>query len=53
MKPKQGKKNRAETLAEAANPAKRGKKAVHSDVQGSYTGVPEDGGHPVQDADDL
>ncbi len=26
---------------------------VHSDVNGSYTGVPEDGGEPVQDADDL
>jgi len=26
---------------------------VHSDVLGSYTGVPADGGTPVQDADDL
>lgn len=23
------------------------------DVEGSYTGVPKDGGQPVQDADDL
>lgn len=26
---------------------------IASDVQGSYTGVPRDGGEPVQDADDL
>ena len=26
---------------------------VPSDVQGSYTGSPIDGGRPVQDADDL
>ncbi|MBR4067133.1 MAG: hypothetical protein IKK08_00735 [Clostridia bacterium] len=25
----------------------------HSDVLGSYTGTPADGGMPVQDADDL
>ena len=25
----------------------------NSDVLGSYTGTPKDGGHPVQDADDL
>lgn len=25
----------------------------HSDVLGSYTGTPRDGGEPVQDADDL
>jgi len=25
----------------------------HYDVLGSYTGVPADGGYPVQDADDL
>lgn len=31
-----------------------GEKAVKSDVQGSYTGVPEDPyERPVQDADDL
>ena len=26
---------------------------IKSDVQGSYTGVPEDSQQPVQDADDL
>ncbi len=26
---------------------------ILSDVNGSYTGVPIDGGEPVQDADDL
>lgn len=26
---------------------------VFSDILGSYTGVPADGGEPVQDADDL
>ena len=26
---------------------------ILSDVQGSYTGSPADGGEPVQDADDL
>jgi len=26
---------------------------ANSDVLGSYTGTPKDGGHPVQDADDL
>ncbi len=26
---------------------------IPSDVTGSYTGVPEDGQRPVQDADDL
>lgn len=25
----------------------------HSDVDGSYTGISEDGSEPVQDADDL
>ncbi len=26
---------------------------IFSDVLGSYTGIPEDGGQPTQDADDL
>ncbi len=26
---------------------------IYSDVNGSYTGLPLDGGVPVQDADDL
>lgn len=31
-----------------------GRKAIKSDVQGSYTGVPDEPyGRPVQDADDL
>ena len=30
-----------------------GKAEILSDVQGSYTGMDIDGGHPVQDADDL
>ena len=28
-------------------------KQSNSDVLGSYTGTPKDGGQPVQDADDL
>ena len=28
-------------------------KNIPTDVLGSYTGVPRDGGQPVQDADDL
>lgn len=28
-------------------------KDIVSDVNGSYTGCPEDGGEPVQDVDDL
>ena len=27
--------------------------SIQSDVYGSYTGVPLDGGRPIQDADDL
>lgn len=30
-----------------------GKEEIPSDVSGSYTGTPMDGGVPVQDADDL
>ena len=30
-----------------------GKGDIPSDVNGSYTGTPTDGGTPVQDADDL
>lgn len=29
------------------------KEGIPSDVLGSYTGVPEDGEEPIQDADDL
>lgn len=28
-------------------------KNFHTDPLGSYTGVPEDGGKPVQDGDDI
>lgn len=31
----------------------QGRGSIPSDVLGSYTGSPEDGEHPVQDADDL
>lgn len=30
-----------------------GRNGIVSDPQGSYTGIPADGGEPVQDADDL
>lgn len=29
------------------------KQEIQSDVMGSYTGIPEDGDRPIQDADDL
>ncbi len=32
---------------------KQGRGRISSDVLGSYTGTPEDGGMPIQDADDL
>lgn len=31
----------------------QGRGGIASDTLGSYTGTPEDGGRPVQDADDL
>lgn len=31
----------------------QGRGFIASDTLGSYTGTPEDGGRPVQDADDL
>lgn len=31
----------------------QGRGMIASDTQGSYTGTPEDGFRPVQDADDL
>ena len=39
-------KSRLDLLAEIS-------KLDNSDVDGSYTGTPKDGGEPVQDADDL
>ena len=32
---------------------RQGRGQISSDTQGSYTGTPEDGVQPVQDADDL
>ena len=34
-------------------PLRRQARRDNSDVLGSYTGTPKDGGEPVQDADDL
>lgn len=44
--------NKSETM-EATNINPKNKENIFSDVQGSYTGVPADGGKPIQDADDL
>ncbi len=46
MTPKRKKHSVPETLAEQSLDS-------NSDVLGSYTGTPKDGGEPVQDADDL
>jgi len=46
------KQNYAENDSEIHNSVKD-KKEIPSDVLGSYTGVPEDGEEPIQDADDL
>lgn len=40
--------NKGQTNAQPDN-----RKGFYSDVNGSYTGRPIDGGMPVQDADDL
>ena len=32
---------------------KKKKNKIYSDINGSYTGKPLDGGKPIQDADDL
>ena len=45
-KKKQHQANPAHVMQEIA-------KESHSDVLGSYTGTPADGGQPQQDADDL
>ncbi len=39
--------------AELSQPLNCTEENIFSDVNGSYTGVPVDGGEPVQDADDL
>lgn len=44
-------KNRAAKVAAEFAPSERS--SIPIDVQGSYTGVPMDGGRPIQDADDL
>ncbi|MFR1433800.1 MAG: hypothetical protein ACLSS9_00885 [Acutalibacteraceae bacterium] len=46
-----GKKSPAEASADTLR--RQGRGEIRSDVQGSWTGTPEDGGVPVQDADDL
>ena len=46
-----GTKSPAEASADTLR--RQGRGEIRSDVQGSYTGTPEDGGVPVQDADDL
>lgn len=49
---KKKKQPKAETL-EPKNMNPMSAENIFSDVLGSYTGVPEDGGQPTQDADDL
>lgn len=44
---KQNIQDKAETLQQ------QGRGPIHSDILGSYTGTPEDGEVPEQDADDL
>ncbi|MBS5479534.1 MAG: hypothetical protein KHX46_00190 [Clostridiales bacterium] len=46
-----GKKSPAEASADTLR--RQGRGEIRSDVQGSWTGTPEDGGVPVQFADDL
>ena len=43
--------SRVKAVAQAL--PQEGKGDIPSDVNGSYTGTPTDGGTPVQDADDL
>lgn len=51
MDKKENKKSKAKKLKAVRS---TGKKAIKSDVQGSYTGVPDEPyERPVQDADDL
>lgn len=44
-------KTKTRKVMDAMRESSKGK--IPTDVDGSYTGVPEDGGEPVQDADDL
>ncbi len=45
--------NKKSKLEEVIDAKERFDKNILSDVNGSYTGVPVDGGKPIQDADDL
>ncbi len=47
---KDNNKNKTEEVIDAKD---QFDKNILSDVNGSYTGVPVDGGKPIQDADDL
>lgn len=46
-------KNKKTKVEEVIDAYKTMDERIQSDVNGSYTGVPLDGGEPVQDADDL
>ena len=50
---KSNKKTKNTTSSDLMEKMKGGKGNIKSDVLGSYTGNPEDGGVPQQDADDL
>lgn len=52
MDPKQKPNNKA-VQDNAETLQKQGRGPIHSDILGSYTGTPEDGEMPEQDADDL
>ena len=47
------KSTRSEAIRLRLAPLRRQARRDNSDVLGSYTGTPKDGGEPVQDADDL
>lgn len=46
-------KNKQSKVDEILDAYKSMDESIQSDINGSYTGVPLDGGEPVQDADDL
>ena len=46
-------KNQKDKQANPARVMQETSREMNSDVLGSYTGTPADGGEPVQDADDL
>ena len=50
-KKNKNKKNNTQNIAETLRELSNSKDST--DVLGSYTGTPKDGGVPVQDADDL